>query len=242
MINDVEDYKEDAEDPKKKLRNPVSNGTLTRKEGLLVSNITLAISLLLYLIISIQINSMSVFIAGLATLIISFLYSWRKVRLKAIPVIDVITHMYMLSGSIFVTSYLTFNPIFNTTAWAGLISVMFVSGYGQLDNEIRDFVVDKKTGIKTIATVIGKKQAIILQMILIGISLLGFIYLGTKIVDVQGFLLKFFTCLIILFTPPLILYLTKRKLNLKVWFHRSLVLSAAATALWILLTTRMLVI
>ena len=236
MINDVEDAIEDAEDPKKKKRNPISNGSLTRQEGWLVANVTLILSLLIFAYIAYTIGNASVLIAGAASLLISFLYSWRKVRLKAIPIIDVLTHMYMLSGAIFVTSYLAYTPNLTTPGWIAFISMMFVSGYGQLDNEIRDFVVDKKTGIKTLATIIGRKQAIVLQLVLIGIALVGFAYLGTLIIDPLGFITKYIICVIVIFLLNCLTYFKSNTTNIKVWMYRSLVLASAATAGWLLLS------
>jgi 4-hydroxybenzoate polyprenyltransferase len=234
MINDTEDAEEDAQDPKKRLRNPISNGSLTRSEGWWVSNITFLISLAIYAYVAFTTGLVNVFWAGLIALIISFLYSWRKVRLKAMPVIDVLTHMYMLSGSIFLTSYLAFSNNLSLAGWAAFIAVMIVSGYGQLDNEIRDFETDVKTKIKTTATIMGKKPAIILQTVLIIIAGIGFIYIATLLNDISGFLLRY----IVSFIPILILnaltYFKTKKAHYKIWLHRSLVLAAAAAALLVL--------
>lgn len=234
MINDTEDAEEDAQDPKKKLRNPISNGSLTKKEGWLVSNITFLISLLIYAYVAYTTALINVFWAGLAALVISLLYSWRKVRLKAIPVIDVLTHMYMLSGSIFLTSYLAFSSNLSLAGWAALIAVMIVSGYGQLDNEIRDFETDVKTKIKTTATIMGKKPAIALQTVLIIIAGIGFLYIGTLLNDISTFLLRFVISFFPIFLLNALSYFKTKEKKYKIWLHRSLVLAAAAASLWVL--------
>ena len=42
---------------------------------------------------------------------LGFLYSWRAVRLKALPVIDVITHALMLSSLLFLAGYLLVDAV-----------------------------------------------------------------------------------------------------------------------------------
>ena len=48
------------------------------------------------------------FVIGAVTLVISHLYSWRRVRLKAWPVTDIVSHSLMLSGLLFLAGYFTY--------------------------------------------------------------------------------------------------------------------------------------
>lgn len=242
MFNDIEDAPDDAEDPKKKKRNPICNGSLLRNEGLFVVNTIFIITILLFFYISYTINSWYVFIIGTITMIVSFFYSWRKVRLKAIPIVDVITHMFMLAGSIFLTSYFAYAQTLTLDALIVLIAVMFVSGYGQMDNEIRDFIVDSKTKVKTTATVIGKRNAIILQTILIAIAAVSILYIGTRINNIGSFVQNFVISFIVIIALPFIAQLSGLKIETKVWIHRAIVLAAAVAAFLYLISGEVFII
>lgn len=239
MINDVEDAPEDAENPKKKKRNPICNGSLTRGEGLLVSNITLLLSFLLYLLIAVKTGLTLVLVIGILTLLVSFLYSWRKVRLKAIPIVDVITHMFMLSGFIYLTSYYSYSANMTTLPLIAFMSIISISAYGQLDNEVRDFETDKKTSIKTLATIIGKKPAQILQFLFMATAVILFIYIVLALKDPVGLVIKFLISFTLAFIVPFILYLKKdKRIEIKPWIQRSLVYAAILTLVWTFLTDR----
>lgn len=242
MINDVEDAEEDSQNPKKKKRNPLCNGSLTRQEGLLVSNITLVISFLLYLYIAIQTGFTLVLILGIITLAVSFLYSWRKVRLKAIPIVDVITHMFMLSGSIFLTSYYSYSPTLTTIPLIAFVSMILISAYGQLENEVRDFDTDKKTGIKTFATIVGIQAARFIRNAFLFIAILFVLYVIYSIKDSLGILIKYAISFIVFFIIPFILYLKKdKRIELKTWVQRSLIYAGIATLIWIFLNDRFII-
>lgn len=242
MINDVEDAEEDSQNPKKKKRNPLCNGSLTRQEGLLVSNITLVISFLLYLYIAIQTGFTLVLILGIITLAVSFFYSWRKVRLKAIPIVDVITHMFMLSGSIFLTSYYSYSPTLTTIPLIAFVSMILISAYGQLENEVRDFDTDKKTGIKTFATIVGIQAARFIRNAFLFIAILFVLYVIYSIKDSLGILIKYAISFIVFFTIPYILYLKKdKRIELKTWVQRSLIYAGIATLIWIFLNDRFII-
>ncbi len=242
MINDVEDAEEDSQNPKKKKRNPLCNGSLTRQEGLLVSNITLVISFLLYLYIAIQTGFTLVLILGIITLAVSFFYSWRKVRLKAIPIVDVITHMFMLSGSIFLTSYYSYSPTLTTIPLIAFVSMILISAYGQLENEVRDFDTDKKTGIKTFATIVGIQAARFIRNAFLFIAILFVLYVIYSIKDSLGILIKYAISFIVFFIIPFILYLKKdKRIELKTWVQRSLIYAGIATLIWIFLNDRFII-
>ena len=87
VINELED----AEDDGKKI-----NITLARN----LSIITFIISFLLYLLLG-----KLTFIFGFSILVLGFLYSWKKVRLKGYPIVDILSHCLMLGGLIFLPGY-----------------------------------------------------------------------------------------------------------------------------------------
>lgn len=143
MINDVEDWKDDIQDPKKKNRNPISAGRISVRLGTLVSYVVAAMSLGLY-----AVSGMTSFWLGSLGLLLGYLYSLKLVRLKSIPVLDVLSHGFFLGVVYFITMALADGYVGSMASVAVLAILIFsISVLGDLVNEVRDFVVDKKTGI-----------------------------------------------------------------------------------------------
>jgi 4-hydroxybenzoate polyprenyltransferase len=157
MINDVEDAPDDALNPKKKMHNVISAGIITRREGWIVTWATFAVSLVLY-----GIGGMWTLMLGGLTLALCYLYSAHPFRLKARPITDVLSHVLMLSGLLIITGYFTYdaNP---EGAWLVIIAAILVSAYGQFYNQIDDYDVDKKAGLKNTVVLIGKTPTLILS-------------------------------------------------------------------------------
>ncbi|MBN2094568.1 MAG: UbiA prenyltransferase family protein [Candidatus Aenigmarchaeota archaeon] len=241
MINDVEDAVEDSKDIKKRLRNPICNGSLTRKEGLIVSNLFLLVSLSAYAYIAYLVGSWTLFLTGAFTLLVFFLYSYRGVRLKNIPVLDMLTHMYMLGGAIFLITHLAFSSTMSIYALVAFMVILCCSGYGQLENELRDFSTDKKCGMRTTAIVIGKKKAKTLEALLLGLALLGVLFIGASLENLAEYAKVYLASFAIIFAFPLLRFISDRKFDIKRWFQGSLVISLIATAVWILYTAQKLV-
>jgi len=172
MINDVEDSKEDATDPKKRARNVISNGTLTKEEGYVYTMFIASIAFILYAFVSYVKGTPLPLIVGTITLLVGHFYSYRKVRLKAIPVIDLISHAYMLAAGLTLAAYFsaTGNGNISLLGKLSLAIVFIASMYGQLDNEIRDFEIDVREKVTTLATILGKNISKLLQTILIVIT------------------------------------------------------------------------
>jgi 4-hydroxybenzoate polyprenyltransferase len=165
MINDVEDAPDDALNPAKALRNPISAGTLSPRIGRLLSYLVAALAALLYAAVG-----LGPFLAGLACLILAYLYSWRPIRLKTIPLADLVSHAALLAGLQFLTAYLAFG---GGPGWQWILPLGFVvaiSLYGQLFNELRDFDGDLKAGVTHTASYIGRRAAHQLMMAWLGIG------------------------------------------------------------------------
>ncbi len=168
MINDVEDAPDDALDPAKAMRNPVSAGVLSPGIGRLSSYLVAGLAAGLYATLG-----LGPFVAGLACLTLAYLYSWRHIRLKAIPIADLISHTAMLAGLQFLAAYLAFagDP---TWQWIfPLGSVMAISLYGQLFNELRDFDGDLKSGVTHTASHIGQRAARQLMLVWLAVGILA---------------------------------------------------------------------
>lgn len=149
IINDVEDAPDDALDPKKKAHNVISSGVLSYREGALVSAATFGLSLLLY-----ALSGWWALLWGLLTLVLSYLYSAYPFRLKARPITDVVSHALMLSGLLVMTGYFAYdhNP---QLAWYVIAAATLFSAYGQYYNQVGDYEVDKRAGLRNTVVLLG---------------------------------------------------------------------------------------
>jgi 4-hydroxybenzoate polyprenyltransferase len=154
MINDVEDAADDALDAAKAKRNPVSAGLISYRAAYIASFIVAALSAALYALLG-----MGPFVIGTACLLIAFLYSWRPVRLKSIPFIDLISHALMLAGLQFAAAYFTFSSTLGPRFFWLFLMAIGISAYGELFNELRDLEGDMRAGVTHTASVLGPRAA-----------------------------------------------------------------------------------
>ena len=154
MINDVEDAADDALDAAKARRNPVSAGMISRRTAYIASFIVAALSAALYALLG-----TGPFVIGTACLLIAFLYSWRPVRLKSIPFIDLISHALMLAGLQFAAAYFTFSSTLGPRFFWPFVMAIGISAYGELFNELRDLEGDIRAGVTHTASVLGPRAA-----------------------------------------------------------------------------------
>jgi len=168
MINDVEDAPDDALNPAKVKRNPVSAGDLSPRLGRAASFGVAVLAAALYALLGAW-----PFVVGATCLIIGYVYSWRRIRLKSIPIADLISHGLMLAGLQFLAAYFTFGP---GPAWRWIFPLTFlvaISLYGQLFNELRDFEGDVQAGVTHTASLVGRQVAHILMMTLFSIGVVS---------------------------------------------------------------------
>lgn len=175
MINDIEDAPDDARDPARAARNPISTGEIGVRIGYAACRIVAAATLILY-----ALGGGWALAIGIATLMLSHLYSWRPVRLKAWPVTDVVSHSLMLSGLLLLAGYFTYHTA-PGIVWFVAASVTLVSVYGQLYNQLRDYDMDKAAGLYNTAIVLGEqntRRVMYLSIALAGVCLLAAIVQG----------------------------------------------------------------
>lgn len=169
MINDVEDAPDDARDRSKAVRNPVSANYISPNLSYIASGLVATSSIIIF-----YISGQTPFFLGISTVILGFLYSWKLIRLKNIPVFDLISHGLMLAGLQLLCAYYALVPFTGFhTAW--LLPFLFVTAIsirGQFVNQIRDFECDKKAGLKNTSAVIGVKNADLLMKVFFGIAVL----------------------------------------------------------------------
>jgi 4-hydroxybenzoate polyprenyltransferase len=151
-INDIEDAEDDAKDPAKVKRNPISAKILSKPLAYLFTFIIGALSIVLLL----PYGSYSV-ILGIASLVIGFLYSYKPVRLKSMPILDLVSHGLFLGTLELLVVLTAHNVIPGPISLLLVASIFALSVSGDLYNEIRDYEVDRETNIKNTAAYIDEK-------------------------------------------------------------------------------------
>jgi 4-hydroxybenzoate polyprenyltransferase len=179
MYNDVEDAPDDALDARKALRNPISAGMISPRTGKLACAVVAVLLMALYALLGLL-----PFLLGGLCLVLAFLYSWRVARLKAVPVADLISHSLSLAGLQFLCAYFTFDNG-KPYSWLFFLFVVLFSVYGELNNEMRDIVVDRKAGIRHTADLIGLKWTKVLMFISIagGVALMA-VFIALQVIPI----------------------------------------------------------
>ncbi len=177
MVNDVEDASDDVMSPAKAGRNPVSSGELSPRFARLLSFAVAVMAAILYASLG-----SGPFVTGLACLVLAYLYSSRRIRLKATPVADLVSHALILAGLQFLAAYLTFDGRAAQRWLFPLVFVLAISLYGQLFNELRDFDCDLKAGVAHTASVLGRRTA---QSLMMAWLLIGVVSAAVSILIVQ---------------------------------------------------------
>jgi 4-hydroxybenzoate polyprenyltransferase len=171
MFNDIEDAVDDARDPAKVNRNPVSAGKISSSWAYIATFFVALVAAVCYFFLG-----LIPFSLGMACLVLGVLYSWKKIRLKRFPVLDLISHVLMLAGLQLLCAYTIFSSITGTRWIAPFIVVVSISMYGELFNEVRDMEGDRKAGLKHTAALVGERAAHILMVVVLIIAGLAFIY------------------------------------------------------------------
>jgi 4-hydroxybenzoate polyprenyltransferase len=150
MINDIEDAADDAINPSKVDRNPLSAGLLSIRSAWLVTGAVGLASISLFAQLGFY-----PFICGFASLSISFLYSWRQIRLKTVPVLDMLSHGLMLAGLQFLAAYFCFDRSELSRWLYPFLFIVAISMYGVLFNQLRDLEWDRRAGLTHTAATLG---------------------------------------------------------------------------------------
>ena len=153
MINDIEDADEDREDIKKRVRNPVSSGLIKPKEGYIITWTTIMLAAILYWFIN-----NTVLLIGVSIIIVGYIYSWKRIRLKIKPPLDIISHLYFLGIAITITVYASVG-INSINSALMLVIIALTSINIEINNGIRDYQLDIDTNVKTSVGVLGLKKA-----------------------------------------------------------------------------------
>ena len=165
MVNDVEDAPDDAMTPAKARRNPVSSGDISPRFARVLSFTVAVVATILYASLG-----LGPFLTGAACIVLAYLYSSRRVRLKSTPVADLVSHALILAGLQFLAAYLTFDGGTFAQSASAFALVVAISLYGQLFNELRDFDGDLKAGVTHTASLLGRQTAYSLMMVWLSIG------------------------------------------------------------------------
>jgi 4-hydroxybenzoate polyprenyltransferase len=171
MINDVEDAPDDALNPDKVNRNPVSAKDITRKQAMRASWVVAALAIVMY-----SLCGLLPFIMGMICLALGFLYSWRGVRFKNMPIVDMLSHCMMLAGLQYLSAYFAFSPASFDRWFFPFLFVTCISLYGELFNEIRDLDGDLEAGLRHTAAVLGARPTYGLMMTVLITGVFSAIY------------------------------------------------------------------
>lgn len=178
IINDVVDSDDDAKDPKKVNRNPISAGIISKQEGFNFYLLFAAVGVLILLFINLH-----TLLLGIITTVIGYLYSAKPIRLKSRPIVDLLSHGFFLAAAIVLM--FTYLPNATGSINTGLIvaGVYLFSIGGDLYNELRDWVVDRETGLKNTSHFLGIKASKLLSYILytLGIGLCAYAALANLV-------------------------------------------------------------
>jgi 4-hydroxybenzoate polyprenyltransferase len=199
MINDVVDAHDDATDKLKALRNPVSAGLITANFAYFASFSTALISVFIFYSLG-----PIPFLLGIFDLILSAFYSLKFIRLKSIPVLDLVSHGLMLGGLQMLCAYFTLMPYlgFDLNWFLPFLFIVAISFRGQLFNQVKDFTCDQTAGINNTTEIVGVSTAHLLMSALLVMSGLIFIYcLIVNIIPLWVFLLMLLMGIVFLKDP-----------------------------------------
>jgi 4-hydroxybenzoate polyprenyltransferase len=150
-FNDAEDATEDM--LARSTRNIIALGNASKSTGYIVAVGTGIISLSLSIIAGIN-----VFFIILAFIVIAFLYSWRPVRLKTMPLLDLSSHAIM-GGLMFLSSAWSYGIFWDGHVLS--VCLIFSSGIALalLAHQLYDYEDDIAANITTTVVVLGKRKS-----------------------------------------------------------------------------------
>lgn len=211
MINDVEDAEDDALNPSKVHRNPVSSKDVSHRSGYVYSAFVAILALICFSLLGLV-----PFLFGFITLLIGFFYSWKQVRLKNIFLVDMISHCLMLAGLQYLPAFYSFQIHMTVKGLFPLLFVILFSLYGELFNELRDLEHDLKAGLRHTAAIMGYKVTFWLMVSIASLGILSGIITLFFINFLPVWILITLFALVALFLIPPMLKITTARSQLEI--------------------------
>ena len=195
MINDIEDAEDDAHEAERGDRNPITTGELSKLAGWLA-----AFGMAVVALVGYALAGLYPLLAGTLILVLAHFYSWKPVRLKGLPLVDILSHALFLSMLLYLAAFFIYSTDLGIL-WVLAIGTFLISAYGQLYNQVRDYAADRAAGLKNTASVLGKT----VTMILAYSSVVGFV-LSLVITAIAG-VFPLWLGIVLLVAGTLVLYL-----------------------------------
>jgi 4-hydroxybenzoate polyprenyltransferase len=166
MYNDLEDAVDDYHDLEKRRRNPVASGEITRGQSYAANLSLLGVGLALLAYVGVMTLAL-----GLVFAVVGFFYSWRPLRLKSIPVWDVVSHVLFLGVQQLLITFVAFRPL----DWLVVPFLMIVVPFSLMNeimHELLDFEVDKETEVSNTVQMYGgfdvRRLLVVLSLLVVG--------------------------------------------------------------------------
>ena len=152
MFNDVQDADDDRLDPQKASRNVLTSHLLRYDWAYFLCVVTVAISGGLYYLLG-----WPTFLFGCLSLVSSFLYSWKPLRIKAMPIVDIIAHSIQLGTTQFLAAS-SLGSVNCSLVILISISIFFMSAIADVNNELRDYDVDRAANLTNTASTFNMRS------------------------------------------------------------------------------------
>ena len=166
MYNDLEDAMDDYHDLEKRKRNPVASGEISRNQSYLANLALLGVGLVLLAYVGVLALALGVVFA-----VVGFLYSWRPLRLKSIPVWDVVSHVLFLGVQQLLITFVAFKPL----DWLVVPFLMIIVPFSLMNeimHELLDFEVDRETEVSNTVQRFGgfnvRGLLVVLSLLVVG--------------------------------------------------------------------------
>jgi len=171
LYNDIEDRVEDAQSPRKRFKNPFGYGVWPLWYGYAVMAVIIVVSLALSYL------GGGLLLAGImaSNLAVGLLYSSKPIRLKGLPMMDILSHAYLLAGVTVLYFMYIEGATRDTWTWLLLAGAMLISAAGDARNEYRDYEDDMEAGLKNTARFLGKQNMNLLMMAFYGAGTLSIV-------------------------------------------------------------------
>ena len=174
-INNCFDLDTDRHSRHKLAKNPVAEGHISFVQGLAAS---LSIAILGLALSYIWFGGLSFIIYSMLTLL-ALIYSTPPFRLKAKPLLDLITHGLMLGGLLFIYGAILGGDIAPLSIILAFSTFVY-SAILELRNHIEDYYSDASAGLKTTACFLGPegsrkllKAMLLLHLLLITLAMIS---------------------------------------------------------------------
>lgn len=168
MFNDLEDAEDDYHDVEKRMRNPIASGEITKRQSYLFNLFLLSVGLLLLLSLS-----PFVFLLGIIYALVGFVYSWKILRFKSRPILDLVSHALFLGVLQFITTYAAFRPLDLSIA-PFLMIIVPISVMNEILHELQDYEVDRDTEITNTVQRFERSDIKRFLYALLGLVVVGF--------------------------------------------------------------------